>query len=590
MSVAQGIPPNVSFAPPPSASLYVGDLHPDVTEALLFEVFSCAGQVSSIRVCRDAVTRRSLGYAYVNYHSTADADRALNTLNFSPIKNIPCRIMWSQRDPAVRKSSSSNVFVKNLPESMDNKGLYDLFSSYGNILSCKVVLDQTMKSKRFGFVHFASDESADQAIAKLNGNTEYSESQPIYVARFQRRADRTSGRFTNLYVKDVPKTWDEKTFRKTFEAFGEVDSSLLPKGEQGSNKGFGYVNYKSHDDALRAIEEGRKIDVEDGKQLYVDRFQSRQERDNLLHKRAINLKRDRAEKCKNLNLYVKNLPDHVTSEKLYELFKKFGDISSAVVMTTPQKQSKGFGFVCFKTEEGARKALEEMHSKFLSTSPDETEATPDQVDAKPLYVNRAQPKEERKRQLEHQFQASLGMQGYPMYYPSPMLSPHPLVYAPQMFAGPQRRLPQQFRQFQPFATPGQVKRGGRGGAGAAQFGRGGGPGAGRGAAKSRGGLANARSQVVPPATAAPVMQNPQLQQEWTSLLANEPSVEKRKNMLGEKLFPLIAELNEEMAAKITGMLLEMDVGEILTLIESPQERQAKVSEALDVLNMHQGTA
>lgn len=186
--------------------------------ALLYDLFSPIGSVSSIRVCRDAITKTSLGYAYVNFHDHDAGRTAIQKLNYTTIKGRPCRIMWSQRDPSLRKKGSGNIFIKNLHPAIDNKALHDTFSVFGNILSCKIATDEAGNSKGFGFVHFEEEYSAKEAVDAINGML--LNGQEVYVAPHVSKKDRQSkleeakSNFTNIYVKNI----DLETTQEEFEA------------------------------------------------------------------------------------------------------------------------------------------------------------------------------------------------------------------------------------------------------------------------------------------------------------------------------------------------------------------------------------
>lgn len=63
-----------------------------------------------------------------------------------------------------------NLYVGNLPYSMNDQELNDLFSQVGEVQSARVMNDrETGRSRGFGFVEMKNEEEGHEAIEKLNG-------------------------------------------------------------------------------------------------------------------------------------------------------------------------------------------------------------------------------------------------------------------------------------------------------------------------------------------------------------------------------------------------------------------------------------
>lgn len=79
-----------------------------------------------------------------------------------------------------------------------------------------------------------------------------------------------------------------------------------------------------------------------------------------------------------MKVYVGNLPFSVDQAKLKELFESFGEMEEVTVIADKfSGRSKGFGFITFKDEESAKKAIAEMNDK--------------EVEGRKLKVNEAKP-------------------------------------------------------------------------------------------------------------------------------------------------------------------------------------------------------
>jgi len=478
----------------------------------------------------------------------------------------------------VRKSGVGNVFIKNLDKGIDHKALYDTFSDFGNILSCKVAVDEKGESKGYGFVHYETQKMADDAILKVNGMNIGSSDLVVYVGPFvskKERMQQNAKNFTNVYVKNLNTNATHEEVEALFSKHGKITSGVLMKNAEGKSKGFGFFNYETHESAVAAVDNLNNYEFE-GKVIYVARAQKRSERKQELEANYIALLKERM--SKGTNLYVKNLDDEITDAAFREEFKKFGTITSAIIMKDDKGQSKGFGFVCYATPEEANAAFSEMNGKVFGP--------------KPLYVNFAQRREERRNLLEAQH-SRVPMKGRPPFpanvYPAggpiyPFTHTNvPLQFYPQLvrqnrggwngqqtaaatgappFPNPQHNLQYVQQQQQQHTRPAIPAAGGASGQ------PGGAP---------RAGGRRPEKPAQEPLTVEYLSQFPP---------------ENQFLMVSQRLYPIIMKAQPDLAPKITGMIrswyLENNQGpeELLRLLDDNVALNAKINEAMEIWEDH----
>lgn len=152
------------------ATIYVGNLDQSCDDALLLELFTQVGRVSSVHMPKDKLTSTHNGYGFVEFIDVSDAEYAMQIMNMVKLFGKPLRVSKSSLDKKSGQNSldvGANLFIGNLdPENVDEKVLYDSFSTFGTIIKPPKIMrdDLTNQSKGFGFLSFDSFEASDMAI------------------------------------------------------------------------------------------------------------------------------------------------------------------------------------------------------------------------------------------------------------------------------------------------------------------------------------------------------------------------------------------------------------------------------------------
>ncbi|XP_022754778.1 oligouridylate-binding protein 1-like [Durio zibethinus] len=271
-------------------SVYEGNIHPQVTEPLLQEVFLSTGPIEGCKL----IKKDKSSYGFVDYFDRRSAAIAIVTLNGRHLFGQPIKVNWayacSQREDT---SGHHNIFVGDLSPEVTDATLFACFSVYSSCSDARAMWGQkTGRSGGFGFVSFANQQDAQSAINDLNGkwlgsrqihcnwaakgatfnydkpaadaksiveltngtcerqektNEDAPENNPQYTTVYVGNlAPEASISFSNLKLHQLD-------LHRHFHALG---AGNIEDVRVQRDKGFGFVRYSSHAEAALAIQMG----------------------------------------------------------------------------------------------------------------------------------------------------------------------------------------------------------------------------------------------------------------------------------------------------------------------------------------------
>ncbi|CAA2969427.1 oligouridylate-binding 1B-like [Olea europaea subsp. europaea] len=189
-------------------NIFVGDLSPEVTDAMLFACFSVYPSCSDARVMWDQKTGRSRGYGFVSFRSQQDAQSAINDLTGKWLGSRQMRCNWAT------KGAGASDDMQNA----DSKSVVELTNS--------------------------SSEDVKEAA-----NSDAPENNPHY---------------TTVYVGNLAPEVTQVDLHRHFHALG---AGAIEEVRIQRDKGFGFVRYSTHAEAAMAIAMGNTQSFLCGKQI-----------------------------------------------------------------------------------------------------------------------------------------------------------------------------------------------------------------------------------------------------------------------------------------------------------------------------------
>jgi multiple RNA-binding domain-containing protein 1 len=229
------------------------------------EIFSRFGKVTR------CVMPLSKTMAIIEFKDPGQARNAFENLSYTTYKTLPLYLEWaplttfetpSVETEQVTKANVNTLFIKNLSFKTTKESLKSHFDPIGGVKSIRIITNNGLPCG-YGFIEFENQKFASKALRSLNNSTldghalKLSESNTtIQLPKKRPRTEEVleDDNRLKILVKNLAFEANVAELKEIFQNFGEVKSVRIPTKVSGGHRGFGFVEYLSHQDAANALQ------------------------------------------------------------------------------------------------------------------------------------------------------------------------------------------------------------------------------------------------------------------------------------------------------------------------------------------------
>ena len=330
-------------------NLIVNYLPSNLTQDDVQNLFSEVGPVSNCKLIRNYETGQSLGYAFIEYPADNLALDAINYLDGKKMEGKILKVSYArQSSPDIK---NSNVYVAGLPDHVSEDELFSLFSSYGKIITHKLLINSDKSSKGVGFVRYALKSEAQNAIEGMGGKMLDKAKAPLTV----KLAIPPVSKQQNSLLASTSQINAMAGIPGVSSLRGSLRFNPLAPSNQAitnTQQVLSGISTLDHQHALSQVTNPALMQLKAAESSLI---QSQTSASVTAATQAF-------------SVYIYGLQIHHNELHLYELFSPFGAILNVKLIRDLKKEdkpSKGYGFINFRKYEEAVSAVNALNNQVL---------------------------------------------------------------------------------------------------------------------------------------------------------------------------------------------------------------------------------